>query len=45
MSDLNLSKMTLKDLCSEVLVSWNICDKLYKFLMEGLGGMGSDGRT
>jgi hypothetical protein len=41
--DLKLSKMTLKDLGSQALVSWNICYK--QQISDKFGNMSLDGRT
>jgi hypothetical protein len=44
-SNLELSKMTLRDLDAQTLVTRNNCYQQHLFLMRGLGDMSSDGRT
>jgi hypothetical protein len=43
--DLELSKMTLRDIDPQAFVSRNICYQQHQFLIKGLGDMSLDGRT
>jgi hypothetical protein len=45
LSDLELSKMTMRDLGPQALVSRNILHRQHHLLMRGLGDMSSDGQT
>jgi hypothetical protein len=45
LSDLQLSRVTLRDFGQQTLVSRNICYQRHQCLMRSLGDMSSDGRT
>lgn len=45
MRDLDLLNMTLKDFIPKFIVTRNVYDQIYQFIMKELGYMNSEGRT